>query len=233
MNITAHAPIDTPIDTLVDAQAYIKSRKSALSDHPSIFSEIYQEDVNIAIWQRMLSTEVEACAQKIINNNSFYQKTFVTTPAETISNLIEADSTLQNSQVLCQDIAELVDMFCLLNGLNQVGLRFTMLDQAMCPRFHVDKVPCRLVCTYYGVATEWLPHDKADRSKLGKGNNGLVDEESGIYQTQNDINQLNTGEVAMLKGELWRGNGNAGLIHRSPQVPSESKRLLLTLDFNN
>jgi hypothetical protein len=229
MNIATSAQLNTQLDK----HEYFKFRKAACSDHVSIFSEIYQENINIAVWQRALAPELVTCAQKLIDNHSFYQKTFITTPADTISNLIEADNELQNSQSLCQDISELVDMFCLLNGLKQVGLRLTMLDQAMCPRFHVDKVPCRLVCTYHGVATEWLPHDKADRSKLGKGNNGLVDEESGIYQTQNDINQLNTGEVAMLKGELWQGNGNAGLIHRSPQVFEGNKRLLLTLDFNN
>ena len=37
--------------------------------------------------------------------------------------------------------------------------------------------------------------------------------------------------VALLKGESWGGNQGAGLIHRSPQILEEKKRLLLTLDF--
>ena len=51
--------------------------------------------------------------------------------------------------------------------LKSVGLRLTALGHAMCPRFHVDRVPCRLATTYFGSATEWLPHDRVNRSKLG------------------------------------------------------------------
>ena len=50
-----------------------------------------------------------------------------------------------------------------------------------------------------------------------------------INKTKNkpDIN------VSILKGELWKGNENAGLVHRSPEVSSGQARLLLTIDFND
>jgi len=35
----------------------------------------------------------------------------------------------------------------------------------------------------------------------------------------------------LLKGTLWDGNENMGLVHRSPVVPDNEKRLVLTLDF--
>jgi len=103
----------------------------------------------------------------------------------------------------------------------------------MCPKFHVDKVPCRLVTTYQGAATEWLPHQAVNREKLGAGSNGKADSESGLYKNQNDIQQLNCGEVALLKGESWQGNENAGLVHRSPSLAVDEHRLLLTLDFSD
>ena len=62
---------------------------------------------------------------------------------------------------------------------------------------------------------------------------GLTDDKSGLYQSEQDINQIAAGDVAMLKGELWQGNENAGLVHRSPQVQTGETRLLLTLDFMN
>ena len=124
-------------------------------------------------------------------------------------------------------------MFCFLFSLKQAGLRLTALDNAMCPRFHVDRVPCRLLTTYHGIATEWIPHTFADRKKLGSGNQGMSDEQSGLIQTLNEIQQLNTGEVALLKGEAWEENEGKGLIHRSPKLQNGSKRLLMTLDFVN
>lgn len=33
--------------------------------------------------------------------------------------------------------------------------------------------------------------------------------------------------------ELWQGNQNGGLVHRSPVLPSGERRLLLKLDFIN
>ena len=101
----------------------------------------------------------------------------------------------------------------------------------MCPRFHVDRVPCRLVTTYAGKATQWLAHDRVDRSKLGPGSEGKPDAESGLYTNVEDIQQLQQGDVALLKGECWEGNEGAGLVHRSPQLTAGTGRLLLTLDF--
>jgi len=106
-----------------------------------------------------------------------------------------------------------------------------VLDKAMCPKFHVDRVPCRLLTTFQGIATEWLPHNKVNRDKLGPGSQGKADSESGLYTSPEDIQQLQAGHVALLKGELWEGNENAGLVHRSPAVPNGERRLLLTLDF--
>ena len=103
----------------------------------------------------------------------------------------------------------------------------------MCPRFHVDWVPCRLITTYLGVATEWLPHNDADRSKLGTGNMGKPDELSDLFDSSSAIKQLNCGDIALLKGEIWENNEGAGLIHRSPQLSGGSRRLLLTIDFIN
>jgi hypothetical protein len=132
-----------------------------------------------------------------------------------------------------ENVAELVDMFCYLFELKSAGLRLATLNRAMCPRFHVDRVPCRLVTTYHGVATEWLPDDVVDRSKLGRGSNGQPDLVSGLFTNQEDIQRLTCGDVALMKGELWAGNENAGLVHRSPEVHAGENRLLLSLDFSD
>ncbi|HBC56874.1 MAG TPA: DUF1826 domain-containing protein, partial [Gammaproteobacteria bacterium] len=59
----------------------------------------------------------------------------------------------------------------------------------------------------------------------------LSDAESGLYTAVDAIQTLAIGDVALLKGELWEGNEGAGLVHRSPGVLPNQKRLLLTLDF--
>ena len=56
---------------------------------------------------------------------------------------------------------------------------------------------------------------------------------SGLYDNAKHIKQLKSGDVALLKGELWQNNEGAGLIHRSPQLADNCRRLLLTIDFVN
>ena len=87
--------------------------------------------------------------------------------------------------------------------------------------------------TYTGIATEWLPHHLVNRHKLGINRQGKADHESGLYQHGTDIQRMASGEVALLKGEGWLGNQNAGLVHHSPAIATGNSRLLLTLVFSS
>lgn len=200
-------------------------RHMSQNKQPTVLSDIYKEEINIAIWQRHKQFSVK----EFLALNPTFQKEMVLTPQDALSRISESFDN--NMTEVSEDIALLVDMFCYLFELNQVGMRLKVLDKAMCPKFHVDKVPCRLVTTYQGMATQWLPHELFDQTKLGWGCNGLPDNESGLYQSESDIQQLHCGDVALIKGTLWKGNENAGLVHRSPELVANEKRLILTLDF--
>ena len=144
--------------------------------------------------------------------------------------MAEALKGFEHTNALIEDITRLVDLFCQLFDRQEIRLRLATLDRVMCPRFHVDNIPCRLITTYAGCSTQWLPHHAVDRSKLGKGNNGLPDERSGIYRKAADIQQLDSGDVAIMKGARWTGSHQFGLVHRSPPEMREV-RLLLTPIF--
>lgn len=207
------------------------ARTSVEALDAEVLANIYQADCNIAIWQRALNSHLGRSLLQLASYAPRYKFEATVTPASVHADVLKSLEGFDCAEALSADIATLVDMYCCLFALNSAGLRLTMLNKAMCPRFHVDRVPCRLVTTYCGAASEWLPHDCVDRSKLGHGNKGLADHESGIYRDSRDIRQLNNGDVALFKGELWEGNENAGLVHRSPQVAEGEVRLLLTLDF--
>tara|TARA_Y100000741_G_C18234311_1_gene551080 strand:+ start:975 stop:1652 length:678 start_codon:yes stop_codon:yes gene_type:complete len=196
-----------------------------------LLSDIYQKNTNIVIWRRKIEDMLSQASSNLLFTNPMLQISLVVTPENTYSAIKESLGSSQMATILCKDIAKLVDIFCYLFNLKSVGLRLASLDNAMCPRFHVDGVLCRLVTTYHGVATEWLPNEAADRSKLGQGNQGRPDDQSGLFLNVKDIQQLSVGDVALLKGEGWKGNQGAGLIHRSPQPPGNTSRLLLTIDF--
>ncbi|MFT6034176.1 MAG: hypothetical protein ACI854_002719 [Arenicella sp.] len=206
--------------------------RSSQGDCAEVLADIYQDDVNISIWQRTLSSELLHAAERILKLKYAFRFSASVTPKDVFDSLNTALGANTESAVISADIAEIVAMFCCLFDLQQVGLRLTTLDRAMCPKFHVDRVPCRLATTYSGIATEWLLHEDVDRAKLGIGIPGKSDEESGVYNDPSQVHQLTAGDIALLKGESWLGNEGCGLVHRSPNLVNPNKRLLLTLDFN-
>jgi len=213
----------------------IKTRHSSKNNNSSVFTDIYQNNVNIAIWQRDFEHDFTSATQSILAMQPNLQIQIIVSASNVKDALndhfakLECEHSLLNQ--LIDDIAYLVDMFCCLFDLKRTGLRLSALDQAMCPKFHVDKVPCRLVTTYTGIATQWLEHNTIDRTKLGHASKGLTDEQSNLYTSATDIQQLKAGDVALLKGESWTDNEGAGLVHRSPALNTGERRMLLTLDF--
>jgi hypothetical protein len=121
------------------------------------------------------------------------------------------------------DVTWLVSAFACLLDAKRIGLRLRVLDKAMCPRFHVDHLPLRLITSYAGVGSQWLREGVMARQRLGDPAAEPVDEAR--------IECAAAGHVLLAKGEKWIGNEGGGLIHRSPRPPSGERRLLLTLDW--
>lgn len=216
---------------------------SRASDELIGLADIYQSDTNLTIWQRSLESEIQQAAQQLVSHYEPLQVNQMVTPenvSQTLSRILpklDSKAALDNMAAfdsraaLIEDITLLVDAFCCLFERDRAGLRFTKVDHAMCPRFHVDQVPCRLITTYAGPATEWLMEQDLERSKLGRGSLGLADQQSGLIKAQASIQQMRCGDVALLKGERWQGNEGQGLVHRSPMVAQGQSRLILTLDM--
>ncbi|GEA50315.1 hypothetical protein VIN01S_11190 [Vibrio inusitatus NBRC 102082] len=204
---------------------------SFIENQPSILTNIYQPEQNIAIWQRTLPKSLVADINHMLIEGRPLALVLSVTPKNAADKIRNKLDDYACAEILSEDIALIVDMFCCLFDVKEVGLRLTSLDSPMCPKFHVDHVPCRLVTTYVGRATEWLANEGIDRRKLGGGGLGEPDHLSGLMNSESTIEKMQMGEVALLKGSGWQGNENAGLVHRSPNIGPHERRLLLTLDF--
>ena len=86
-----------------------------------------------------------------------------------------------------------------------VGLRLEIIERAMCPRFHVDHVGIRMLCTYRGPGTEWLDDEAADRNFLGARGSGLRSEADFRRLGMDDSLRRLAPMVAALKDvpEIW------------------------------
>jgi hypothetical protein len=210
----------------------LKTRHALEDTQPTVFTDIYQEEVNIAVWQRELPSTLTLAVAEFLQQKPTFKASLTVTPSSVRDSLAETFGS-SALEALTDDIAELVDMFCCIFELKRAGLRLTALDKAMCPKFHVDRVPTRLVTTYYGIATQYIPHHLVNRAMLGHGSGGKPDHKSGLFDDEQAIRQMRAGDVALLKGESWLGNEGAGLVHRSPAVPAGEHRMLMTLDFSD
>lgn len=192
---------------------------------PDVFTQILQDGTNLALWQRRLPAHIADFGALLLSLNEPLAESLVvelaTDDAEpNLRGLAESYSDLEGHEGFIADVSWLVSAFACLLGATRIGLRLRVLDNAMCPRFHVDHVPVRLITTYAGIGSQWLKEGAMERKRLA----------SAEAEPQ-DCEQMLCGEVALLKGEKWHGNEGFGLIHRSPQPAPGERRLILTLDW--
>lgn len=189
------------------------SARQTVGESPQVLTEVLQDGVNLAVWQRQLPVHVADFAQVLLSLGQPLAESLTLElqpddDAPALRGLAAACADLQGYEGFICDVRWLVGAYACLLDARRVGLRLRALEGAMCPRFHVDHVPARLICTYAGPGSEWLTAPDAVQ-----------------------VEQLSTGDVAVLKGERWLGNEGQGLVHRSPAVPAGQRRLMLTLDW--
>lgn len=197
-------------------------------------TRIYEPDVNLCIIQRMPDPAAEDFATALLVSGTGVALRSIVLLGSTDFDALLPDlcRRLTGYETWLRDLERIAGAFAELFGREQLALRLMTLQRPMCPRFHVDQVPVRLACSYGGPGTEWLPEWAVDRSRLGRGGDGLDDRASGLVRDPDAIRTLPAQTLALLKGERWEGNEGRGAVHRSPALPAgHHGRLLLTLDL--
>ncbi|MEP4338922.1 MAG: DUF1826 domain-containing protein, partial [Roseobacter sp.] len=113
--------------------------------------------------------------------------------------------------ILHSDIVALVHRFAEVMETQCVEIRLEHVTTNACRKFHTDYVTARLITTYLGQGTQWLDSDGRDSNDPG------------------NIQQMQTGDVALFKGRLW--SSHAPAIHRSPPIEGTGEeRLMLVIN---
>lgn len=133
---------------------------------------------------------------------------------------------LQLKDDLLKDILDLLSLFEQVTKVSSFRVLLASINNNMCRRFHADINELRMLCTYYGPGTLWLPDNAVNRKAYlsGKGNRNILPDESLVQQ-------VDTGDVVILKGSLYPGA--TPILHRSPSIEEHSEeRILLRIDLN-
>ena len=197
----------------------------ASSDNPSGLTDIVREDINIAVWEREPLSVLTLAAQRLAAESPALRWQCSGNLLALDAGLSELLDTDPQSEHLRHDILLLADMTSCLFDHSTLGVRLSVLQQAMCPRYHVDRVHCRLITTYVGPGMQWLPNTAVDRTSVTAGPLALAPDSELPHQN------VYPQSVALCKGDRWPGNTGKGLIHRSPAVAANEQRVLLTIDL--
>ncbi len=179
----------------------VKRNEPQKSD--SFFKELLTKPFNIQI--KVFKNSILDNIQDVLNN-------------------VIAKKLINNSfyRIWVRDMAKISKIYC--NILNTDNICFSLETARSCKRFHIDNVPVRLLVTYYGIGTEWIPSNACDYSAYydGKKNNKIIKDTSAIKF-------MKTWDVAVFKGNKFRGR-EEGILHRTPDAALHLPSLLMRLD---
>jgi len=183
---------------------------------PDILSDIHAPGVAAAIWRRTPDAAFQTWIDGLNETRLPRLRTCVPVhKAETavlIACGIVATPQGQELDRFAGDVGALTAMYCRIMGTDYARIRLDVTDEAMCPKFHLDNVPARLICTYRGNGTEYVP-------ERHQGDPGR-------------IRTMHTGDAAVIRGGQWPSEERCGLLHRSPPTTFRNRpRLLLVVDM--
>jgi hypothetical protein len=199
-------------------------KNASLGKDINILHDIHLNKINISIYQRT----IQHLEKEIMH---FLDQDIQIKAEGTSKNIIETFKGYFLDQgfldgYLLKDFSTLLKFFETTSKATHFKVFISSIETDMCSRFHADANELRLLCTYYGPATLWLPEEAENRSAYYSGK-----ENKQIIKKPKLIQQAKTGDVLILKGALYP-NANA-IIHRSPSIQKKGeKRLLLRIDMN-
>lgn len=229
-NSTALKPAASDQLLHVDIRSEQGSATVITATKPAGLAAIHRSSVNLALWTRRLPADLAddagwSAAEPFSSEHRIEMGPI--NMRRRIAQLLDAAGLPPGAgrPLLASNMARLVRLFAALSGFSQINLRLELLDHDACRLFHCDLKGLRLLCTYYGPGTDWLPEDAVDRRALGGGCNRAICRDPGR------IKRLATGTVGLFKGEAHPGNAGRGIVHRSPPIAKEGlRRLVLCLD---
>ena len=176
-----------------------------------ILRAIVQPDIELAVWQRQSAPAwahwIDRLSAPDLPTCSFDMAPDEITAALQTSCDASGMPSGPARNALIADIADLSGAFAAVLRVSTVRLRLAVITDNACRRWHRDCVPLRLICTYRGPGTQWVP------PVFGAPVLASADEETAHALP------LQTGDVALFKGCGWPGQTHdGGIVHRSPRI---------------
>lgn len=174
-----------------------------------------RDDVNLVSWPRQLPPGLEAPFEEWARCFPAHFDEVVALPHYDLSSATHGLVEPVRSW-LTLDIAMLLARFAHLADARHLRVSFGAIRADHCRKFHVDYLRYRLVTTYVGPGTEWVPNEAVSRAALEHPANCPCDANKEVVRDAAAIRHARPGEVLVMKGALFPGQH--GAVHRSPPI---------------
>ncbi|QHQ35807.1 DUF1826 domain-containing protein [Algicella marina] len=177
-----------------------------------VLQTLGMEGVSLALWERSLPDELarELDALPPERLPRMRRRLAVRHVSRAIRQSCEDADAGACSKQLADVVQELSKLAMGVFASPMLELRLDVTDGQPCPKWHVDAVSGRLLCTLRGPGTEYGP--------IGPGGK------------PESIHRMARGAVGVFRGALWPGQELAAIVHRSPPREAGGTRLLVVID---
>ena len=196
------------------------------SGRPEVLSKVRRPDVDIACWRRDAPAFAGELADWVGRSEPPEFDEIVSAKAVDAMAVVAAAPASIRAAV-AEDVSMLLGYFAAAGRASELRLFFGAVRDDRCRKFHVDAVAMRLVTTYVGPGTEWVPEAQLDRDALARLIPCPMEANRAIVRDPKKVRRAQPGDVLMLKGSRHPNAGRRGAVHRSPPLPPGEARLVL------
>jgi len=185
------------------------------SDSPDVFASLAAREVQLALWRRPVPEGVTAALEAWARTRPARWGRIGDAAALDLADLGATLPTDVRGRVHA-DLHMLLHHFALCAGGRKVRLEFGPVLDNQCRKFHVDHMHLRLITTYLGPGTQWVPEHAVRRAGFGRCYGRVADANRAIVPDRTQVRHAVAGEVLAMKG-VRHGDG-LGVVHRSPPI---------------
>jgi len=180
-----------------------------------VFERLHDDAINLVRWRRRIPSRVSAELFRWAAQSSASHEALVSKLPHDLSAATEGLSTAA-ARWVAGDMNLLLNHFTKLAETCRLRVWFGVVRGDQCRKFHVDYYRYRLLTTYIGPGTEWVPDHGVRREALAQAAESPLDANRAIVRDLSAVQRAAAGDVLVMKGERYsRGRG---AVHRSPTL---------------
>lgn len=206
-------------------------RESSSAPSRLSFASVLESGVSALPLPRRLSAPVAEALDEVAQGEVFEHSATLDAKQVSTDALLEPIVGPVARSFLEHDIASLAKAYGALLGRRHLHGQLAVVAHDACRKLHADNVTIRLLCTYAGPGTQWVPDDGVVRENLGRVDVSLEEANRSVLRHPDALRQCEAGDIILLKGEAFARNRGFGTVHRSPPIAARGlRRLVFKID---